>query len=84
MIMKEIKPTARDLRVAYAAVFAGPIHSSIYNDLRVNGGRLKISGLKLENGDMRVLQKRLELMFPVHKIDVYRHFSSTCIHYTNA
>jgi hypothetical protein len=80
----EIKPTVRDVRVALHSI-GRIVKSSIYNDLRINGGRIKISGICYNAGEMHNAEVLLTLMHPSYEIEVYPFMAwgsiSTCISY---
>ena len=78
----KIKPTARDVRVAFHSI-GHNIDRTMFNDLRVDGGRIKIFGACYMAGDMHNVEVLLNRMHPSYKIEVYPHMqlgiTSTCI-----
>lgn len=79
--MKQIKPTAREARVVIMATLGAPINGSIYNDIRENGGRIKICGMTLGNAVQNDSQRMFRMMFPKFKFRFTTRGNATCIHY---
>ena len=82
--MNNIKPTAREVKVILASMgLKEPYH--IWNDKRVNGGRMKLWFFPLAIGDMSKMQVILQTLFPYLKyIKVERFKNSTVIKWKNA
>ena len=81
MLKHEIKPTAREARVVIMAVLGAPINGSIYNDLRENGGRIKICGMTLSDSVKDHAEHLFALMFPRYLVRISTRGNATCIHY---
>lgn len=72
--MTNIKPTVATVRVVLNSfgleLYEGGL---FYNDKRVNGGRIKLSGNAFANDDLDNIKNRMDLLFPGLYFDVYNH-----------
>jgi len=77
--MNNLKPTAREVKVILASIgLKEPYH--IWNDKRVNGGRMKLWGFRMALGDMSRMRVMLLTLFPyLEDIEVERWGHSTVI-----
>lgn len=66
----EIKPTAREVRVAFNAIGISLSNISIFNDLHANGGRIKLWGFITTYGKLFAVEQMLSMMFPSFIIEV--------------
>ena len=64
--MNNLKPTAREVKVILNSIgLENP--KRIFNDKRVNGGRIKLWGYEMSNVDMSKMRLMLQIMFPYLK-----------------
>ena len=78
-----MKPTAREVKVILNSLgIKLPDHTSIFNDKRKNGGRIKIWGVKVSTEHMFKLESMLWLLFPSLEIKVEQFKSSTVVKFS--
>ena len=66
--MNNLKPTAREVKVILNSIgLENPKY--IFNDKRVNGGRIKLWGYEMSDVDMSKMRVMLQTMFP-YKEDI--------------
>ena len=61
--MNNLKPTAREVKVILSSIgLKFPYY--MFNDKRVNGGRIKLWGYEMSSVDMSKMRVMLQTMFP--------------------
>ena len=82
--MNNIKPTAREVKVILASIGLRQPRK-IFNDKRVNGGRMKLWGYEMSHGDMSRMRVMLQQLFPnvSEDLDVERYRTSTVVKWKN-
>lgn len=81
--MNNLKPTAREVKVILASIGLR-IPNYMFNDKRVNGGRIKMWGFQMSIADMSRMRVMLQTMFPyLEDIKVERFKSSTVVKWSN-
>ena len=93
--MTNMKPTAREVKAILSSIgLVEPMKIwndktltvpdfKIFNDKRVNGGRIKLWGFQMAIGDMSRMRVMLQQLFPHLEITVERFKTSTVIKWNN-
>lgn len=69
--MNNLKPTAREVKVILNSIGL-KFPNYIFNDKRVNGGRIKLWGFQMAIADMSRMRVMLQQLFPHLEITVER------------
>tara|TARA_S200002703_G_scaffold118868_1_gene104570 strand:+ start:616 stop:939 length:324 start_codon:yes stop_codon:yes gene_type:complete len=80
--MTNMKPTAREVKVILSSIGL-KLPNYIFNDKRVNGGRIKLWVFQMAIGDMSRMRVMLQQLFPHLEITVERFKTSTVIKWNN-
>ena len=80
--MTNMKPTAREVKVILSSIGL-QFPNYIFNDKRVNGGRIKMWGFQMAIADMSRMRVMLQTMFPYLEIEVERFKGSTVVKWNN-
>jgi len=82
--MNNLKPTQREVKVILASIgLKEPF--KIWNDKRVNGGRMKLWNFQMSIGDMSRMRVMLQQLFPnlSEDLTVERYRTSTVVKWKN-
>ena len=77
-----MKPTAREVKVILSSIGL-KFPNYMFNDKRVNGGRIKMWGFQMAIADMSRMRVMLQTMFPYLEIEVERFKGSTVVKWNN-
>ena len=82
--MIKLKPTAREVKVILSSIGL-KFPNYIFNDKRVNGGRIKLWGYEMSDIDMSKMSVMLQRLFPnlEENLKVERFKTSTVIKWIN-
>jgi hypothetical protein len=82
--MNNLKPTAREVKVILASIGL-KFPNYMFNDKRVNGGRIKLWGFQMSIGDMSRMRVMLQQLFPnlSEDLTVERYRTSTVVKWQN-
>ena len=82
--MIKLKPTAREVKVILSSIGL-KFPNYIFNDKRVNGGRIKLWGYEMSDIDMSKMSVMLQRLFPnlEENLTVERFKTSTVIKWIN-
>jgi len=82
--MNNLKPTAREVKVILASIGL-KFPNYMFNDKRVNGGRIKLWGFQMSIGDMSRMRVMLQQLFPnlSEDLTVERYRNSTVVKWQN-
>ena len=75
--MNNLKPTVREVKVILSS-FGLKIPNYMFNDKRVNGGRIKLWGYEMLCEDMSKMKVMLQTMFPYLQDIKVEGWNGTC------
>ena len=76
--MTNMKPTAREVKVILSSIGL-KFPNYMFNDKRVNGGRIKMWGFQMSIADMSRMRVMLQMLFPYLEIEVESFKYSTVV-----
>ena len=78
-IIMKLKPTAREIRVVCQSLGIDPTDFVIFNDIRENGGRIKIWNRQMSFATMDQIAARIGILFPRLVIECYSFKSASTV-----